>query len=157
MECLINKRETAYQTAVKLAGKEACERVFPYYEDNKKKALDMMDVYKHDAAGEKKDVFWGWSGDTFTLFILLSVVVNTLFDNTFSQSKNLTYRSQHIHCLLCRQNQYSFGSCNRLKRTISIQKKIYDGTSNYVYFKFLNIPYLAWYNILIVMLVFMLW
>jgi hypothetical protein len=59
MECLINKRETAYQTAVKLAGKEACERVFPYYEDNKKKALDMMEVYKHDAAGEKKDVFWG--------------------------------------------------------------------------------------------------
>ena len=59
MECLINKRETAYQTAVKLAGKEACERIFPYYEDNKKKALDMMEVYKHDAAGEKKDVFWG--------------------------------------------------------------------------------------------------
>jgi len=59
MECLINKRETAYQMAVKLTGKEACEKVFPYYEDNKKKALDMMDIYKSNATVEKKDVFWG--------------------------------------------------------------------------------------------------
>mmetsp|Transcript_33265 Transcript_33265/g.37093 ORF Transcript_33265/g.37093 Transcript_33265/m.37093 type:complete len:130 (+) Transcript_33265:110-499(+) len=59
MECLINKRETAYQMAVKLTGKEACEKVFPYYEDNKKKALDMMEIYKTNTAGEKKDVFWG--------------------------------------------------------------------------------------------------
>lgn len=59
MECLINKRETAYQMAVKLTGKEACEKVFPYYEDSKKKALDMMEIYKTNTAGEKKDVFWG--------------------------------------------------------------------------------------------------
>jgi hypothetical protein len=59
MECLINKRDTAYQIAVKLAGKEDTEKVFPYYEDNKKKALDMIKVYKDAAAGEKSGAFWG--------------------------------------------------------------------------------------------------
>jgi len=61
MECLINKRDKAYQMAVKLAGKEDCERVFPYYTDNKKKALDMIEVYKNAAAGEKakNGAFWG--------------------------------------------------------------------------------------------------
>lgn len=59
IECLINKRETAYQTAVKLAGKEACDKVFPYYEDNKKKALDLMKIYKNNASGEKGKSFWG--------------------------------------------------------------------------------------------------
>ena len=59
MECLINKRDTAYQLAVKLAGKDECEKVFPYYEDNKKKALDMIKVYKDAASGEKSGAFWG--------------------------------------------------------------------------------------------------
>ncbi|VEU37663.1 unnamed protein product [Pseudo-nitzschia multistriata] len=59
MECLINKRDTAYQLAVKLAGKDECEKVFPYYEDNKKKALDMIGIYKHSAEGEKASTFWG--------------------------------------------------------------------------------------------------
>ena len=61
MECLISKRDTAYQMAVKLAGKEDCEKVLPYYEDNKKKALDMIEVYKNNLAGEKakNGVFWG--------------------------------------------------------------------------------------------------
>ena len=58
MECLINKRDTAYQIAVKLAGKDECEKVFPYYEDNKKKALDMIKVYK-DASGDTSGPFWG--------------------------------------------------------------------------------------------------
>lgn len=58
LECLITKRETAYQMAVKLAGKEVTEKVFPYYEDNKKKALDLMEIYKKDAAADKNKVFW---------------------------------------------------------------------------------------------------
>mmetsp|Transcript_15833 Transcript_15833/g.36658 ORF Transcript_15833/g.36658 Transcript_15833/m.36658 type:complete len:101 (-) Transcript_15833:293-595(-) len=58
LECLFSKRETAYQLAVKLAGKEQCEKVFPYYEDNKKKALDMIKVYK-DASAENSGPFWG--------------------------------------------------------------------------------------------------
>lgn len=59
MECLINKRDTAYQIGVKLAGKEDCEKVFPYYEDNKKKALDIIKLYKDAASGEKSNSFWG--------------------------------------------------------------------------------------------------
>mmetsp|Transcript_16046 Transcript_16046/g.44380 ORF Transcript_16046/g.44380 Transcript_16046/m.44380 type:complete len:140 (-) Transcript_16046:226-645(-) len=59
MECLVNKRDTAYQLAVKLAGKEETEKVFPYYEDNKKKALDLIEIYKKSAAGEKSGAFWG--------------------------------------------------------------------------------------------------
>ena len=59
MECLINKRETAYQIAVKLAGKEKCEAVLPYYEDNKKKALDMIKIYKESASDQKSSGFWG--------------------------------------------------------------------------------------------------
>ena len=59
MECLINKRETAYQIAVKLAGKEECERVLPYYEDNKKKALDMIKVYNDASSKETSGAFWG--------------------------------------------------------------------------------------------------
>ena len=59
MECLINKRETAYQIAVKLAGKEKCETVLPYYEDNKKKALDMIKIYKDAGSGQRSPGFWG--------------------------------------------------------------------------------------------------
>jgi hypothetical protein len=59
MECLISKRDIAHQIAVKLAGKEDCEKVFPYYEDNKKKALEMIKVYKDAASGEKSPGFWG--------------------------------------------------------------------------------------------------
>ncbi|KAG7364857.1 hypothetical protein IV203_038060 [Nitzschia inconspicua] len=58
MECLINKREQAMQVAIQLAGKEKCDVVFPYYEDNKKKALELLEIYKK-SSGEKKDVFWG--------------------------------------------------------------------------------------------------
>ena len=49
------------QTAIKLAGKDAAEKVFPYYEDNKKKALELVDLYQGNVAGDKlkKDVFWG--------------------------------------------------------------------------------------------------
>jgi DNA-binding sugar fermentation-stimulating protein len=61
MECLINKRDQAMQVAVKLAGKDKCEKVFPYYEESKKKALDLIQVYKDNLEGGKmkKDVFWG--------------------------------------------------------------------------------------------------
>jgi hypothetical protein len=61
MECLINKREQAMQVAVKLAGQEKCDTVFPYYEDSKKKALELIDVYRKNVEGGKmkKDVFWG--------------------------------------------------------------------------------------------------
>lgn len=59
MECLINKREQAMQTAIQLAGKEKCDTVFPYYEDNKKKALELLEIYKNGSSTEKKDAFWG--------------------------------------------------------------------------------------------------
>jgi hypothetical protein len=58
MECLFNKQEYAMQVAVQLAGKEKCDTVFPYYEDNKKKAFELLEIYKN-SHGEKKDVFWG--------------------------------------------------------------------------------------------------
>mmetsp|Transcript_41390 Transcript_41390/g.99139 ORF Transcript_41390/g.99139 Transcript_41390/m.99139 type:complete len:144 (-) Transcript_41390:1288-1719(-) len=61
MKCLIEKRDVAMQTAIKLAGKDAAEKVFPYYEENKKKALELVDLYQGNVAGDKlkKDVFWG--------------------------------------------------------------------------------------------------
>lgn len=61
MKCLVNKREQAFQTAVKLAGKEATEKAFPYYEDSKKKAMDLIELYQGNVAGDKlkKDSFWG--------------------------------------------------------------------------------------------------
>ena len=61
MECSIAKRENAMKIAEKLAGKAAVEKVFPQYEENKKKALDLISMYKSNAAGGKlnKDVFWG--------------------------------------------------------------------------------------------------
>jgi len=61
MECLVNKREKAMEVAIKLAGKEKCEKVFPYYEDSKDKAMELIDVYKSNVEGgkRKKDAFWG--------------------------------------------------------------------------------------------------
>jgi hypothetical protein len=61
MKCLVNKREEAMQVAIKLAGKEATTKVFPYYEDNKKKATELIELYQGNVAGDKlkKDVFWG--------------------------------------------------------------------------------------------------
>jgi hypothetical protein len=61
MECTVVKRDNAFKIAEKLAGKEACEKVFPKYEENKKNALALIDMYKQNAAGGKlkKDVFWG--------------------------------------------------------------------------------------------------
>ena len=61
MECAVAKRDIAYQTATQLAGKDSVEKVFPKYEENKKKALDLIELYKNNAAGGKlsKDVFWG--------------------------------------------------------------------------------------------------
>jgi hypothetical protein len=58
MECLFNKREQAMQIAVQLAGKEKCDTVFPYYDDSRKKALELLELYKNSRE-EKKDVFWG--------------------------------------------------------------------------------------------------
>jgi hypothetical protein len=51
----------AYRLAQKLAGKDATEKVLPYYEDNQKKAMDLIELYKSNVAGGKlkKDVFWG--------------------------------------------------------------------------------------------------
>jgi hypothetical protein len=61
MECMLQKREEAYQLAVKLAGKEKVDTVLPYYEENRNKAMDLINVYKSNVEGEKpkKDVFWG--------------------------------------------------------------------------------------------------
>lgn len=62
MECTVVKRDNAMKIAEKLAGKAACEKVFPKYEENKKNALDLIAMYKQNAAGGKlnnKDVFWG--------------------------------------------------------------------------------------------------
>jgi hypothetical protein len=60
VECLFNKQEQAMQIAVQLAGKEKCDTVFPYYEDNKKKAMELLEVYKNSRGIEKNDdVFWG--------------------------------------------------------------------------------------------------
>ncbi|KAL3945738.1 MAG: hypothetical protein SGBAC_000125 [Bacillariaceae sp.] len=61
MECSIAKRENAMKIAEKLAGKAAVEKVFPKYEENKQKALDLIAMYKGNAAGGNlnKDVFWG--------------------------------------------------------------------------------------------------
>ena len=49
------------EVAVKLAGQDKCNTVFPYYEDSKKKAIDLLDVYKKNIEGGKmkKDIFWG--------------------------------------------------------------------------------------------------
>jgi hypothetical protein len=58
MECLINKREQAMQVAIQLAGKEKCDTVFPYYEDNKKKAMELLQIYKENSSSEKKGGFW---------------------------------------------------------------------------------------------------
>lgn len=61
MECLFKKREVAYQLAQSLAGKEVTERVLPTYEDNQKKAMDLIELYKSNLVDGKlqKDVFWG--------------------------------------------------------------------------------------------------
>lgn len=62
MECAVLKRDYAYSTAQNLAGKAATDRVFPKYEESKKKALDLIELYKNNAAGGKlnKDTpFWG--------------------------------------------------------------------------------------------------
>ena len=61
MECLFNKREMAYQMAQKLAGREATEKALPYYKESQKKAMEMIELYKSNVAGDKlkKDVFWG--------------------------------------------------------------------------------------------------
>ena len=59
MECAVLKRDYAYQVAQNLAGKEAVDRVFPNYEDNKKKALDLIDVYRTSGAAQTKGSFWG--------------------------------------------------------------------------------------------------
>jgi hypothetical protein len=61
MECAVLKRDYAYQISQNLAGKDDCEKVFPKYEENKKKALDLIELYKNNAAGGKlnKDAFWG--------------------------------------------------------------------------------------------------
>jgi hypothetical protein len=61
MECTVAKRDDAMKVAEKLAGKAACGKVFPKYEENKKKALDLIAMYKTNAADGKlnKSVFWG--------------------------------------------------------------------------------------------------
>jgi hypothetical protein len=61
MECTVARRDNAMKVAEKLAGKAACVAVFPKYEENKKNALDLIAMYKQNAAGGKlnKDVFWG--------------------------------------------------------------------------------------------------
>lgn len=61
MECTLAKRDNAMKVAEQLAGKAACEKVFPKYEENKKSALDLIAMYKSNAAGGKsnKSVFWG--------------------------------------------------------------------------------------------------
>ena len=60
MECLIDKREQAMQVAIQLAGKEKCDAVFPYYEENKKQAMELLQIYKNNSGGaEKKGAFWG--------------------------------------------------------------------------------------------------
>jgi hypothetical protein len=61
MECSVKKRDYAYQIAQNLTGKETCDKVFPKYEENKNKALDLIALYKDNVEGGKlkKDIFWG--------------------------------------------------------------------------------------------------
>ena len=61
MECALMKKDYAYQIAESLAGKDAVAKVFPKYKDSKQKALDLIEIYKNNAAGGKlkKDTFWG--------------------------------------------------------------------------------------------------
>jgi hypothetical protein len=61
LECAVAKREYAYQTAVELSGKSAVDATLPNYEESMKKAADLIDLYKNNAAGgkSKKEVFWG--------------------------------------------------------------------------------------------------
>ena len=41
--------------------------------------LDMIEVYKNKATGEKKDVFWGWSKCRILIYLyVLSIVVVNL-------------------------------------------------------------------------------
>ena len=61
LECIVSKQDKAMDIAKKLAGPEACEKVFPRYEDNKKRAMELLQIYKDHAAGGKlsEDVpFW---------------------------------------------------------------------------------------------------
>ena len=62
LECAIQKRDAAMKIAEELAGKDGAHKVFPYYEDSRKKALDLIETYKEGVAGSKdlKDnPFWG--------------------------------------------------------------------------------------------------
>ena len=61
MECMLQKREEAYQLAVKLAGKNKVDTVLPYYEESRNKAMELINVYKSTDGGKaaKKDTFWG--------------------------------------------------------------------------------------------------
>ena len=60
MECMLQKREQAFQLAVKLAGKEKVDTVLPYYEESRNKAMELINVYKSSDGGKaKKDTFWG--------------------------------------------------------------------------------------------------
>lgn len=61
MECSVAKREVAMQSAEKLSGKESVKKAFPYYEEQKQKTLDLIEIYKNNLAGEKSskdDAFW---------------------------------------------------------------------------------------------------
>ena len=60
MECTVQRKEFAYETALQLAGKEAVAKVLPDFEERKKKSLELIQVYKKNISGGKtKDVFWG--------------------------------------------------------------------------------------------------
>ena len=42
------------KSAELLAGKDAVEKTFPYYDEKKQKALELIEIYKNNVAGGKK-------------------------------------------------------------------------------------------------------
>jgi hypothetical protein len=62
MECAVEKRDKAMTITKKLIGTEATAKAFPYYEEKKQKAVDLIQIYKEHAAGNKATQdgpFWG--------------------------------------------------------------------------------------------------
>jgi hypothetical protein len=51
------KREVAMKSVELLAGKEGVEKHFPYYEENKQKTIDMIELYKTKRA-TPDGAFW---------------------------------------------------------------------------------------------------
>ena len=57
LTCLMSKREVAMKSVELLAGKDAVEKNFPYYEENKQKTLEMIELYKSKRA-TPDGAFW---------------------------------------------------------------------------------------------------